>query len=252
MVNCKKEKSYWQQAIGWIDYAKASVVGVSLLVGVAYLFYETIFAIFLLFPLLLLGMYFWKRAFLQKKRFQFQQQFKDALQAVSAALGVGYSVENAWREAEKELKLMYGTQALICREFGYMIRQLEMNVPLESILLEFAERTQDEEALLFATVFSVAKRSGGNLIEIIRIATGRITEKVDMRREMETVIASKKMEFRIMTAIPFAMIAYLKISFGEFVQVLYKNPLGVIVMSVCLGVYLVAYIVGRKMVEIEV
>lgn len=227
-------------------------MGLVVLVGVSYLFYESFWAIFFLFPLLFVWIRLWKKAFIRKKKLHFQQQFGDAMQAVTAALNVGYSVENAWREGEKEMLLMHGEHALIYKEFAYMVRQLEMHVPLEQILLEFAERTEDEEVHLFAAIFSVAKRSGGNLIEIIRIATGRIGEKIDMRRDMETVIAAKKMEFRMMTVIPFAMIVYMKISFGEFVRVLYGTPLGVIVMTVALGIYLVAYLVGQKIVEIEV
>ena len=45
-------------------------------------------------------------------------------------------------------------------------------------------------------LYQLKKRFNGRSLPLVEI--------VDMRREMETVIASKKMEFRIMTAIPFA------------------------------------------------
>ncbi len=248
----KRKKSYWQQAIRGIDYLKTLFIGLGLLFLIAYLFYGSIWAVFFLAPLLFLWFRWWETSFVAKKRFQFQQQFKDAIQAISTALNVGYSVENAWREAEKEMQLLYGEQALICREFQYMVRQLEMNVTLESVLAEFAERTKDEEVETFATVFTMAKRSGGNMIEIIRTAVTRISEKVDMKREMETVISSKKMEFRIMAVIPLAMICYMKISFGEFINILYGNLSGIFIMTICLVIYLFAYMAGKKMVEIEV
>ena len=42
------------------------------------------------------------------------------------------------------------------------------------------------------------------------------------------------------------------VSFPEFLDVLYGNVAGVIIMSICLLVYLVAYEMGRRIVEIEV
>jgi tight adherence protein B len=55
-----------------------------------------------------------------------------------------------------------------------------------------------------------------------------------------------------MTMIPLGMVLYMKISFPEFLDVLYGNIAGVIIMSICLLVYVVAYEMGRRIVEIEV
>ena len=77
-------------------------------------------------------------------------------------------------------------------------------------------------------------------------------EKIDVEREIHTVISAKKMELRIMSVIPFAMIVYLRLSFPEFLSVLYGNVAGIIIMSVCLAIYLVSYEVGKRIVEIEV
>lgn len=251
-MKCRRKKSYWQQAIRKREYLKAFMMGSGLLALVAYLFYESLWAALVLSPSLFVWFRLWERTFIKKIKLQFETQFKDALQAVSAALNVGYAVENAWREAEKEMKIMHGEDSVICREFQYMVRQLEMNFTLEAVLAEFAERTGDEEVETFVTVFAMAKRSGGNMMEIIRTATTRISDKVEVKRDMETVIASKKMEFHIMTVIPLAMICYMKISFSNFISILYGNVTGGIVMSICLGIYLAAFLIGRKMVEIEV
>ena len=66
------------------------------------------------------------------------------------------------------------------------------------------------------------------------------------------MMAAKKLEFKIMCAIPFAMICYLKLSFPSFMQVLYGNVLGVVIMTICLLVYVIAFEMGKKIVEIEV
>lgn len=179
-------------------------------------------------------------------------QFKEAIEALSAALNVGYSVENAMREAFQDIRLLYRKEELIVREFRYMVRQLDMNVTMEHVLNGFAARTEDEEVRTFVDVFSMAKRGGGDMIGIIRNAVYQIGEKIDVKREIELIMAAKKMEFQVMSVVPFAMICYIKLSFPEFVDVLYGNPLGICVMTICLLIYIVSYEIGKRIVEVEV
>ena len=80
----------------------------------------------------------------------------------------------------------------------------------------------------------------------------QMVDKIDVEREIQTVISAKKMELRIMTIIPLVMIVYLKICFSEFMEVLYGNVTGIVIMSICLVIYLISYEMGKRMVEIEV
>ena len=66
------------------------------------------------------------------------------------------------------------------------------------------------------------------------------------------MIASEKLEFNIMCTVPFTIILYMKLTFGEFLSVLYGNPAGAAVMTVCVCVYMAAYSLGRRIVRIEV
>lgn len=251
-MRCKTKKNYWQQDIKKSEYVKAFLQGILLLCMVSYLFYGTPVCAILLSPYLIRYFRSWQKQVIQKKKQAFKLQFKDAIQSLSAALNVGYSVENAMHETRKELQLLYKKEEPVLREFRYMTHQLEMHLTIETILEEFAARTEDEEVQIFATVFSMAKRSGGDMIGIIRNAVNQIGEKIDVKREIDTMMSAKRLEFRIMTAVPFAMICYMKLSFPEFMDVLYGNVLGVIVMTVCLLIYVAAYEFGKRIVEIEV
>ena len=53
----------------------------------------------------------------RKKEKEFRVQFSNAIQAMGAALKAGYSVENAIREAEKDLAPMYEENVRIRKEF---------------------------------------------------------------------------------------------------------------------------------------
>ena len=220
--------------------------------GIAMLFYSDLRMSVFLIPIGVIWYRNLLRELEQKKIRQFEQQFQNALQSLQAQLTVGYSMENGIKEVQRELKLLYSEKAVIVREFTYMTRQLNLNITAEQVWTEFAERVGLLQVDGFVTVFVQAKRSGGDSISIIRNAVNHMRERAEIQREIETIIAAKKLEFRIMTLIPFGIIAYMRVSFPEFMNVLYGNLLGKCFMSICLIVYLVAWKLGQNIVEIEV
>ena len=205
--------------------------------------------------LLPLGIKYYNRLIKQvedKGKRRFERQFQDALQSLEAQLNVGYSMENAIKEVQRDLQIRYDKKTLIVREFTYMARQLNLNVTAEIAWKDFAARIALPEVDTFVTVFSLAKRSGGDSIMIIKNAVRQLGDKAEVKREIDTVIAAKKLEFRVMSMIPFGIIAYMRLTFPEFMSGLYGNLPGVIFMSICLAAYIAAWNLGCKIVEIEV
>lgn len=98
----------------------------------------------------------------------------------------------------------------------------------------------------------VAKKSGGDSVQIIRKAITNLCEKIEVEQEIQVGLAGKKLEFKIMSLVPLGILLYMRLCFVEFMDVLYGTALGASIMSVCLSVYVVAYYWGNKIVEIEV
>ena len=194
----------------------------------------------------------WLEEMTDKKEEEFRVQSKDSIQIMAGALKAGYSAKNAIRETCHDLKPMYKSESRIIKEYEIMIRKLKIHIPVGQVLSEFAENVEQEDVDNFVTVFTTAQKSGGDSIVIIKDAVKVISEKMETEKEIQTMIASKKLEFEIMSMIPFGMIGYMKLTFGDFLKVLYGNPAGIIVISICLALYFTAYIWGRKMIKIEV
>lgn len=242
----------WLQDIRKTEYLIGAVRGTGIFLLILYVFYESIVPGLFLFPVWILYMRDWVEDMAGKKEQEFRRQFRDSIQSMASILKAGYSVENAIRESDKDIAPMYGKDTRIRKEYAAMIHQLDMNMPVSSVLDEFAARMNQEDVENFVNVFIAAKRSGGDGINIIRNSIRVISEKIDTENEIQTMLASKKLEFEIMCAVPFVIILYMKLTFGEFLSVLYGNPAGITVMSVCLVLYIAAYILGRKIIRIEV
>lgn len=55
-----------------------------------------------------------------------------------------------------------------------------------------------------------------------------------------------------MSLIPAVIVIYLKVTAKEFIQPLYGNISGIIIMTVCLAVYVVSDMWAKRIVNIEV
>lgn len=242
----------WLQDIKKSEYILGTIKTTAVFLLILYVFYGTFAAAPFLIPVWFLYMRDWIRDTAGKKEQQFRVQFRDSIQEMSAVLKAGYSVENAIREVSRELVPLYDKESRIRKEYDRMTHQLELKMPVAGVLEQFAERTGQEDVEDFVNVFAAAKKSGGDSITIIRNAVRIISGKIDTEKEIQTMIASNKLEFEIMCAVPFAIILYMKLTFGEFLSVLYGNMAGMIIMTVCLCVYIAAYCIGRRIIRIEV
>lgn len=219
---------------------------------IAYLCYRSLLAM-ILFPLLyvLLLKRERKQKIAQRKE-QLSLEFKETMQAVSGALTAGYSIENAFKEAQKEIHQLYGQTSYMEKELEQMNAKLALNQPLEELLMDFSNRSGLEDVESFCQVFVFAKRGGGNFVKIIKATVGQISDKLEIKREISTMIASKKLEQKIMQAVPVFILFYLDLTSPEFLQVLYQNPFGILVMTVCLLLYIAAMFLAEKIVNISV
>lgn len=242
----------WLQDIRKYEYAVGVAKGTAVFLLILYVFYESFIPALFLFPVWILYMKDWLFDMGRKKEQEFIRQFRDSIQSMASVLKAGYSVENAIRESDKDIAPMYGKDTRIRKEYAMMIHQLDLNMPVAAVLEEFSQRMNQEDVENFVNVFIAAKKSGGDSITIIRNAIRVISEKIDTENEIQTMLASKKLEFEIMCAVPFVIILYMKLTFREFLSVLYGNPAGITVMTICLVLYIAAYIFGRKIIRIEV
>lgn len=189
---------------------------------------------------------------INRERRRLVTQFKDGMVAVSFSLNAGYSIENSFRESVKELIALYGENSSIVRCFKEIVRRIGNNENIELALNEFAGKTQIEDIMYFSDVFSYAKRSGGDLISIIKSTANTIRDKIEVDSQIQTALSGKKMEVAVMSVMPFGIIAYLRVTSPEFMEPLYHNVIGAVFMSVCLGVVAIMNRVTRKIIDIEV
>ncbi len=216
------------------------------------LFYDSYLAVLILLPLSLPWYIFQKKRQRDRNRRLIGIQFRDALVSVMTNLKAGYSPENAFIEAEKDMALLFGKKSLICNALSKVDKGIRNNIPLEKLIYRMGKESENADIKDFAEVFAVAKRSGGNMTGIIEKTISVISQKVDVEKEIDVLISAKRMEARIMNLVPFFIIFYITLTSPGFFEPLYHNLFGIILMTVCMGVYMFAFFLSERIVNIDV
>lgn len=219
---------------------------------IAYLFYRNLFCVLIGMGLSVFYLEKVRTRQLEKRKWELNIQFRDGILGLTNALNAGYSIENAFQEAGRELSFLYGTEAYIVREFQYITAQLGMNCTVEEALYDFGCRSGVEDIRSFAEIFVTAKRTGGDIMGIIHRTGKNIGDKLLIKREIKTLAAAKQLEAKIMEVIPFGILIYLMVFSPGFLDPLYHNMLGTFVMTGGLLLYWGAVSLAEKIMNIEV
>ena len=249
MMESSKRRDYHEYFWGRGELAAVILQSVGIVAVLAYFFYRSILA---MLPLTVVGMAFFRMTREKKAckaREELALQFRECILSVATSLQAGYSVENAFLESYRDMGTMYGEDAAICRELLGIRRGLNINISLEELLLDLAERSDCEEIEQFAHIFSLAKRNGGNMSEIIRGAAGRIGRRMELRQEVNLLLSGRQMELTIMKVIPFGILLYINMGNPGYFDALYHNPTGIVIMTACLLVYLGAVVLGEHIMK---
>lgn len=217
-----------------------------------WLFYRSLWIMLFLLPVLLLIIRLDKKEKLEQKRARLNREFADALASLSAALEAGYSFENAVTECIRDLGLIYRKEDLIIQELNLIQRQIMNNRSPEDLFSDFAARSHDEDIRMFAQIFRIAKRSGGDLLHMIRATERTITEKSEVRSEVRTVMTGKRFESNIMNLMPLGILLYFNLIDPEFLEPLYSGIFGRVVMTGFLALYVGCILLTRKITKIQV
>ncbi len=216
------------------------------------LFYRSVIAFLILLPAVWPFLKSRSAELCRRRSREILSEFMTGMQLVNASLQAGYAIENSFREAISELIKIYPEDSFIIVEFRYILTQTGVNVPIEALLLDLGHRTHIEDIRNFAEVFQTAKRTGGDMIAIIRNAVTSIQVKTETSEEIEANLSGKSSEQKIMSAAPIFLIGYTSITSPGFLDVCYHNVLGISIMTVSLLIYLAAFLWGRKIMQIEV
>lgn len=178
-------------------------------------------------------------------------QFRDMLEAFTTSLGAGKNVNDSFFSVYEDLKLQYPDDAYILKELEIILSGIHNNIDIEDILEDFGQRSGNDDIVSFASVFKISYRKGGNIKDVIRNTHSILSDKMDISETIETMVTSSKTEQNIMIIMPIALIGVIKMMSPEFAAN-FVTPTGIISTTVSIVVFVIAYFVGKAVLDIKI
>jgi tight adherence protein B len=192
------------------------------------------------------GLPFWTLSFLKKRReARFLNGFPDAVDVIVRGIKAGLPLLDS-------LKLIStDAEEPIRSEFRAIIETQTIGIPLGEACLKLHERMPLAETNFFGIVISIQQRAGGNLSE----ALGNLSRVLRDRKKMKAKIQAMSMEAKasgaIIGALPLAVMTLVWITSPQYIELLWTEPLGRLMLAASAVWMSVGVFVMKKMINFD-
>lgn len=180
-----------------------------------------------------------------------RKQFLDLLDSLASSISSGKNVPNAFEAAKEDLLVQYQPDAYIVQEVENIISGIHNNIDVGSMLINFGERSGVQDIRTFGRVFETSYSKGANLKDVVRNCHLILSNKCEIEAEIETKVASNKNEQNIMIVMPVILVGMIKLAGSDFASN-YTTPTGILFTTIAIASFVGAYLLGRKILNIEV
>ncbi|MFA5638439.1 MAG: hypothetical protein WCY49_04260 [Anaerovoracaceae bacterium] len=189
----------------------------------------------------------------RKEILELTVSFRDFLYSLSISFASGRLMAEGIYEAHEYLKTIYEPSSLIMKEVTQMIIKLkEAKENEENILLDFSEKYPVQDIKIFTETFIAAKKTGGDMEKVVMSSIRILLEKMDILGEIKVMVAQKRMEGKIMTTMPLALLFFLRFTSSDFISILYETMEGRIIMTASLVLILLSYLLTKRITDIRI
>ncbi|HLH98448.1 MAG TPA: type II secretion system F family protein [Xanthobacteraceae bacterium] len=188
----------------------------------------------------------WALKFLKKRReAKFLAGFPDAVDVIVRGIKAGLPLLDSIRVITNE------SGEPIRSEFRAILETQSFGVPLGDACAKLYERIPVAEANFFGIVIGIQQKAGGNLSE----ALGNLSRVLRDRKKMQAKIQAMSMEAKasatIIGCLPPGVMFMVYITSPQYIELLWTEPLGRMMMAGCITWMFIGVMVMRKMINFD-
>lgn len=188
----------------------------------------------------------------EKRKKKLRAQFFDMLEAMSVSMRAGNPPLKALESAREDLSLIYDKNSDIMKELDLIIGRFYHGVPLSDIFEDFAERSGLEDIHSFASVYATIEGKSSRADEIIQDTQQIIADKMEIEMEIETLMTAAKTEVNVMLVMPIVILGVIGYVGAGFMDAIYTTAGGRLTATLSLVVFILCYIMAKKLTNIDV
>jgi tight adherence protein B len=184
---------------------------------------------------------------MRAKRFQkFEEKFPEAIDTLARAVRAGHAFTTALEMIATELA------EPVAGEFRQLYEEQKFGLPVRDALINLTERIPLVDVKFFVTAVMLQRETGGNLAEILDNLSYVIRERFKILRQVRVHTAQGRLTMVLLMALPPTIVVLMLLLNPGFIQPLFSDPLGHILIVAGVTLQTLGYFVIRKIIRIQV
>ncbi|MEB3100273.1 type II secretion system F family protein [Ferviditalea candida] len=213
--------------------------------------------LFLLFsgrvPLVILGAVagymlpgWWIRQKQKQRLNKFNDGLPDMITTLIGSLRAGFSFAQSLKAVVED------SESPIREEIEQVLKEMQYGTTMEDALQQLKERMPSEDLDLMIQTILIQKQIGGNLATVLQTIVQTIRDRNRIQRQVQTLTAQGKLSGNIIALLPVALGVVIYLIQPEYIDTLFTNQVGWILLAVGAVSGTVGWILIRKLTRIEV
>ncbi len=183
---------------------------------------------------------------IKRRAKRFSSLLPEALDLIVRGIRSGLPATEAMNTISEEISDPVGT------EFRQVCDQIRIGVNLDEALWAAAKRLHIPEFNFLVISMAIQQETGGNLAEILEKLSDMVRRREQMRLKIKAMSSEARASAMIIGALPFIMGAIISLVNPTYLQPLFSDPRGWVMVGVGCASLLVGIGVMAKMVRFEI
>jgi tight adherence protein B len=181
-----------------------------------------------------------------RRFYKFEEMLPEAIDMLGRAIRAGHPLSSGLKMVAEE-----ATEP-IAGEFQRTHEEHRFGLPFEDALLAMADRIQIVDVRILVTAILIQREVGGNLAEILDNLASVIRARFTIRRQLRVYTAQGRFSGYVLGILPIAVGAAIYSLNPPYIQLLFTDPLGKLLVIVAVVFQIIGFLWIRKIVNIEI
>ena len=181
----------------------------------------------------------------EKRRFELRQSVPDTLSSMQTCFQSGYSLLQTFQQVALE------SEGPIGELFSHSAHQLQMGATATETLDYLRGKASIPELSFVAVALDVQHQAGGSMREVLDSAREMIEDELELSRKLRIQTAQAKLSARVVTIIPFVLIAVFSLISEDFLAPFFSSFMGISLLASACSMQLIGVLIVRRMLKIK-
>lgn len=174
-----------------------------------------------------------------------RESVPEALASMAVCFGSGFTLLQTFKQVATDVPGPLG------KTFARSAHMLEMGASAEDALEELRNGSSASELAFVAVALDVQHQSGGAMGQVLDAATDAVKGELALRRSLRVQTAQAKLSARVVSVMPFVLIAAFSLASPDFLAPFFASPFGYALLALAVIMQASGILLVRRALTVE-